>query len=350
MMNQVLFMGAVSILIVTSIIWGYKKLPGEKWQFMAVVPRTKKNQNTWHGLNLTYYGFICANAYAFAVIMLLILSASVNVSISSLCVLTTAILAVCLPASKLVAKIVEKKKGTLTVGGAVFTGTILTPLLVFAVNQTLGRIQDFEISITVFLASVSIAYAYGEGLGRLACISFGCCYGKPLKHCSPFIQKLFSKFNLVFSGSTKKISYASGFDGQKVIPIQIITASLYSGCAMISTWLYLNKYFISSLLLTMFVTQLWRFFSEFFRADFRGSLKITPYQIMALICVLYCIGIALFFGQPNTEPLLSTAVETLWNPWILLFVQCIWGITFLHTGRSVVTGSELSFHVVKDKV
>lgn len=349
-MDQIVFMSSISLFILISIIWGYKKLPEEKWQFMAVVPRHKTDQKKWRGLNLTYYGFICANAYVFAVAILLILSASTDVSITSMCVLIAGILVICLPASKLVAQIVEKKQGTLTVGGAVFIGTIITPLLVFVVNQTLGRIQGFEMSVTVFLASVSIAYAYGEGLGRLACISFGCCYGKPLSQCSPFIQKLFSKFNLVYSGKTKKISYASGLDEQKTIPIQIITAILYSGCALIGTWLYLNTYFTSSLILTMTVTQFWRFLSEFFRADFRGKLKITPYQIMALICVLYSIGITIFFKQPTIVPELSTAMETLWNPWILLFIQCIWVITFIHTGRSVVTGSELSFHVVKDKI
>ena len=59
---------------------------------------------------------------------------------------------------------------TFTVGGASFVGIILAPLIVWMFNVTL----DKSIPIVPFLAAVSIAYALGEGVGRLACISFGC--------------------------------------------------------------------------------------------------------------------------------------------------------------------------------
>ncbi len=54
------------------------------------------------------------------------------------------------------------------------------------------------------MAVLSIGYTFGESLGRLACLSFGCCYGKPLSQCSEQIRNLFEHFNVVFTGETKK--------------------------------------------------------------------------------------------------------------------------------------------------
>jgi hypothetical protein len=51
-----------------------------------------------------------------------------------------------------------------------------------------------------------IAYAFGEGLGRLACISFGCCYGVALPEAHPLLRHMFDRWHFVFSGSMKKIS------------------------------------------------------------------------------------------------------------------------------------------------
>jgi hypothetical protein len=36
------------------------------------------------------------------------------------------------------------------------------------------------------LAAVMIAYTFGEALGRLACISFGCCYGVSISKLTRF--------------------------------------------------------------------------------------------------------------------------------------------------------------------
>ena len=349
-MDQFVFLSTLSILILITILWGFKTLPKEKWQIMAVLPKEKSLHGKWAGLNLTYYGLLSANAYTFAVIMFFILGASAKIPVSLLCVLILAILALCMPASKIVARIVEKKTGTLTVGGAVFVGILISPWLVHLMNLTLGRIYDVNISITVFLAAVSVSYAYGEGLGRLACISFGCCYGKPVHQCSPFVRQLFSGFNLVFSGKTKKIVYASGLEGEKVIPVQVMTAGLYSVTALFGTWLFLNGYYAAALLESLIVTQAWRFVSEFFRADFRGSLSITPYQIMALGGIAYSLGVVFLFPASVDSPNLQMGLNALWNPWMIFLIELIWVAAFFHTGRSVVTGAEISFHVNENKI
>jgi len=49
-------------------------------------------------------------------------------------------------------------------------------------------------------------------------------------------------------------------------------------------------------------------------------------------------------------PGLHEAVSVLWNPWMVLFVEGIWAAAFLHTGKSVITGSSIFFHVEKTKV
>ncbi|MCM2285005.1 MAG: prolipoprotein diacylglyceryl transferase [Desulfobacula sp.] len=349
-MDQFIFLGILAVSILITILWGFKTLPKEKWQIMAVLPKEKSLHGKWEGLNLTYYGLLCANAYTFAVIIFFILGASAGIPLSELGLLILAMLGLCMPASKIMARIVEKKKGTLTVGGAVFIGILISPWLVYLTNLTLGRAFRFDVNATVFLSALCVAYAYGEGLGRLACISFGCCYGKPLRQCSPFVQKLFSGFYLVFFGKTKKIAYASGLEGEKVIPVQIMTASLYSAAALFGTWLFLNGYYGAAFLETLIVTQVWRFVSEFFRADFRGGLKITPYQLMALGGIAYSLIVVLMFPAPKDLPGLRPGLHALWNPWMIFLIESVWVAAFVHTGRSVVTGSEISFHVHEGKI
>ena len=43
----------------------------------------------------------------------------------------------------------------------------------------------------------------------------------------------------------------------------------------------------------MLVTQTWRVGSEFLRADYRGDCRITKYQLMADMAVVYSVVIAI---------------------------------------------------------
>jgi prolipoprotein diacylglyceryltransferase len=248
--------------------------------------------------------------------------------------------------------VVEKKKGTLTVGGAVFAGILISPPLVLLINRVFEPVMATPLHPLILLSAVSIAYAFGEGLGRLACISFGCCYGKPLDQCPPVLKTLFSRFYLVFNGPLKKITYASGYDGQKVVPVQIITAALYTGTGLAGTALFLIGWYRTAFLVTLAVTQIWRFVSEFLRADFRGGRRITAYQIMALVTLGFAGALALGLPVDRNLPLprLHEAAFALWTPWMVLFAQAIWTAAFLHTGKSVVTGSRIVFHVEKTRV
>lgn len=349
-MTTVFFVIGLGLFIGIVLGWGFKTLPKEKWQMVAAFPLEKTDQNQWRGMNLTWYGLLSANAYTFGVIMAVILAASAGLPISVLVLLTVLLLAVTIPASKIVARIVEKKKATLTIGGAVFAGVVTAPWIIMLVNATLGTTFNFHVPVAVMMACLSIGYTFGESLGRLACLSFGCCYGKPLSQCSSRTRKLFENFNVVFTGDTKKVAYASGMAGEKMIPIQSITAVIYAISGLAGTLLFLRGFAGTALVETLVVTQVWRVVSEFFRADFRGQRKFSMYQIMALAAIAYTMTLLAFFPDPGVTVSLDNGFKALWHPGMILFFQGVWIVSFLHSGRSSVTASEISFHVVKENI
>jgi len=201
------------------------------------------------------------------------------------------------------------------------------------------------------MAALSVSYAFGEGIGRLACISFGCCYGKPLSVCHPLIQHLFRKRNFIFSGKTKKIAYANGWDGEPVLPIQAVTAVIYCGAGIAGVYLFLNGFYAAAFLESLIITQVWRSISEIFRADFRGDRKISAYQVMSLSAVIYAVVMVLLQSEASTAtPNVLRGMGYLWHPAVILALQLLWAFVFLYTGRSRVTGSLVSFHVIRERI
>ena len=129
--------------------------------------------------------------------------------------------------------------------------------------------------------------------------------------------------------------------------MQAITAVLYSLTALISMYAFLNNHFRTAMLLSLIVSQLWRFASEFLRADYRGERRISAYQYMSLLAVVVALVLA---GMPFDTPSLPAApiiqgLTVLWQPAMLLFLQVLWVAAFIYTGRSNVTGSTIEFHV-----
>lgn len=331
--------------------WGFKVLPGEKWQIVASVPSSRTEQGAWNGINFTWYGLLSANAYLVAVAVLLTLMGAVGVPPLGTAILAAAMLCCCVPASRLVARIVEKKTDTFTVGGAVFVGILITPFVITLVNRIAGEALSFHIPVISAYASIAIAYAFGEGLGRLACISFGCCYGKPLSSSSELLRRLFAGRGFVFSGSTKKIAYAGGLEAIEVIPIQAVTAVFYTVCGLVAAGMFLSSHPVGAFLLATIATQGWRSFSETLRADYRGEGKISAYQIMGIAGVVYAVAAAWYLAsEPTATPDLTAGLRSLWSPALILFLQGIWMMIFLYTGRSTVTGATLSFHVHRDRI
>ncbi|SLM32420.1 conserved membrane hypothetical protein [Desulfamplus magnetovallimortis] len=199
--NNTMFLLFLVGLIVLFLSWGFKQLPRERWQIFAAIPLLKNDNGTWKGLNLTYYGIISANAYLFSLSIMIILLGSCHIPVSVQMKYIIPILIVAIPASRIVAWIVERKSSTFTVGGATFTAIVMLPWVVTVINGFF----DFQMPFFCFFAAISIAYTFGEGLGRLACISFGCCYGKPLSESGKLMNRIFARCHFIFYGKTKKL-------------------------------------------------------------------------------------------------------------------------------------------------
>ena len=88
------------------LIWGNRTLPKENWQFIASIPKVRNENGPWEGINLTWYGLFSANAYVVAVALFLLLTGAISTPPSTMIFLTVALLLLCIPASKIVARIV----------------------------------------------------------------------------------------------------------------------------------------------------------------------------------------------------------------------------------------------------
>lgn len=349
---NILFMTFLALFSMAVISWGARTLPGEKWQIMATVPGNKGTDGSWSGCNLTYYGVIVAGAYTISAAIFLILMSTVGASMPIIVVTAGIILAVCAPASRIMARVVEKKKHTFSVGGASFVGLLIAPWMFYAVIIAAGSAFGSTKSAVVPMAVLAIAFAFGEGFGRLACVSFGCCYGRRVEDLPAGWRKLFRRFHIVFIGRTKKVAYAHGWEGQPLIPVQLITSILYVAAGLAGTGFFLSGMAGPAFLIPLAVTQLWRVMSEFLRADYRGeSRHLTAYQMMALAAIPYGILVTGLFATPGSfQPDIVAGLAALWHPGVLLSLQVLWLLIFMQTGRSMVTGSRMTFFFHPDRI
>lgn len=358
MISSEAFVLSLGLLLGSLVTWAFKRLPDERWQFLASVPIIKDASGRWHGLNFTYYGLnftyyglFTANALIFGVALLIVLLGSLHVPTTAILGLILAVLLVCLPAAKWVARLVEGKSCTFTVAGAFFVGIFATPAVLQFLNLLLPEMGLRPVPILPVLAAVTIAYSFGEGLGRLACISFGCCYGVSISKAHPLLRKFLGHRSFVFSGKMKKISYASGMEGMRVIPIQAMTSFVYLLAGLAATFLFLKGNFVVAFLVAITLTQGWRSLSETLRADYRGGGRISAYQIMGVLAIF--LALALLYLLPvegAIMPDLPAGFEAAWHPVVFLFLQGLWGIVFVLFGKSMVTGAEISFHLHHDRI
>lgn len=345
-------MNEVTVLILAVFLgivfrWGFKHLPGARWQMLGSIPVYQESDYRWRGINLTYYGVFNAFAYTLATAMVIVLFRAIDLDLAPTMVMIVGVLGICMPASRIIAALVEKKPHTFSVGGATFAGILVTPWIAGAINA----FSDFPLPVIPVLSAVGIAYAMGEGVGRLACISFGCCYGRPIKDLPQRLQKSMGKCAFVFEGKTKKIAYAHNLDGHQVVPVQAMTTLLYCGCSLLGMYCFLEGYFTGAFLLAILVTQIWRFFSEFLRNDYRGEGSISAYQIMALLGAGYALVLPLIFSSKTLPtPFIEQGLAALWSPAIILVLQALWIFSFVYTGKSSVTESKIDFRIKKDTI
>lgn len=348
---NVAFVVILAFGLLALIAWGVHTLPEERWQMLAAVPVTKCADGSWHGLNLTFYGFFSATATTFGLAVLLVLLASVGMAITTTFSLAFLILLICVPASRLVAAAVERKRNTFTIAGAAFVATIVLPVLLLVAHPLASRFLHRDIPMLPTLASTVIAYVLAESIGRLACLSFGCCYGMRLSDANPRLARLFQKHNLIVYGATKKAAYASGLAGEPLIPVQALTSVLFATSGVAGVGLYLAHHFRSAALIPALVSWIWRACSESLRADHRGTSHISAYQVMAIVSAAYLVVFLLLIPSGDAVvPSLVVAFSQLFSAPVVLLLQFVWVGLFLYYGRSRVTESTLSFRVVTDRI
>ncbi|NWF73891.1 MAG: prolipoprotein diacylglyceryl transferase [Nitrospirae bacterium] len=334
--------------------WAFRTLPREEWQILAAIPRSRQSNGWWTGFNLTYYGLFTATGVTVAVATVFVLMAALKVPLAITSWVVLLLLVCAVPAAKIVARLVEGKPNTFTVGGAVFVGVVLAPWVMFGINSVYAAAEQpvvLGIPIVPAMAILAIAYALGEGTGRLGCISFGCCYGKPLAELPSWISRLFGTYHFSFAGSTKKAAYEGRLEKMPVIPIQGITAVLFVAAGLLGLSLFLEGRAVAAFVVVWPFTQVWRAVSEMLRADFRGGGWMSSYQILALVGAIYGLGIVLFVSEHESSvPELALGLHTLWHPGVILSLQLIWVAMFLYTGRSKVTASHLAISVARDQI
>lgn len=350
-MDNLIFVGSLAALYGLLLWWAARHLPAEKWQIAASIPVRKEASGLWQGRNLTFYGLFTANALVLACALFLLLLGSVGIGAGQACLFLGPLLLICYPASRLLARWVEKKPATSTIGGAFFASVLVAPWLAYLLEAALAGDLPPAFGVIPMLAALSVSYVLGEGLGRLACISFGCCYGRPLDQGPAWARRLFGRRHFVFSGPLKKASYESGLQGRPLVPIQLITAVVYGAAGLGGVLLFLQGHFTAALLATSLIGGGWRAYSEVLRADFRGERRFTAYQMMALAGTAYTLLMPWLFGPaPTAAPAVGEGLAALWNPGLLLALQALWAFTLLSTGASRVTGATLSFHLNRSQI
>jgi hypothetical protein len=334
--------GAVLFAFIT---WGGRVLPAERWQMLASVPLIQNSEGMWQGLNLTWYGFLSALAYTLATAVAVALLGSVGMGLGGLVLMVAGMLGLCIPAAKIVARLVEGKPNTLSVGGAVFVGIVIAPAVAWGVVTLTGTG-----AVLPALAALAIAYAVGEGVGRMACLSFGCCYGRPVDTLPQSWRGIFGRWNVVFHGRTKKAAYAHDLCGRELVPVQLLTAYLYCASACLGMILFAAGSFSAAMIVPLVVTQVWRVASEFLRADYRGEQKLSAYQIMAAAGVLYGLVPALTLSAHGAVAHFQHGLDALWSVPVVLLLQGVFLLVFLYTGISSVTGSQIRFYVKEGEI
>lgn len=343
----ILVLAAVLGLLYT---WAFKHLPRERWQILGIIPIRKEPDGQWQGLNLTYYGFINACAVTFAFSMTFVLLAAVGLPLNIIVVLCCGLLGFCAPGAKWVAYLVERKKHTFTIGGAAFCGMVGSPMLLMILQPFFSRWGAPDLPVLPIIAAMAIAYAFGEGSGRLACLSFGCCYGKPIDMLPHVWQRIAAPFSIIFYGDTKKIAYADGLSGCRVLAVQVITAVLYTSVGLFGVYLYLQGHYAGAYLACIVVTQIWRIVSEFIRADYRGGGRISAYQYLAAIAVLAAVIYSLIVPDFSGRADLVRGLKILWHPMVIIVSQVLWGAIFLYMGRSKITASRICLFIHSDRI
>jgi hypothetical protein len=347
---NVVFVSTLAVSLFAALAWGITTLPAERWQMMAAVPLAKKENGEWHGLNLTFYGFFSATANAFGVALMIVLLSSLGTPPLAAAAVIATTMAICVPGSRVLAQVIEGKRNTFTIAGAAFLASLIMPPGLLLAQRGLAQGLEIKIYVMPVLAASAIVYALSEAIGRMACLSFGCCYGKPLRAAGPRVARLFEHYHLVLHGNTKKAAYASGLAEEPLVPVQAITSIVFTLAGLVGLGLFLAGRWRLAAIIPALATWGWRVLSETLRADHRGNARISAYQWMALIAMAYLVLMLTVIPSEGPAPNLAPGLAQVTSAGAIVILQMLWIGLFLFYGRSRVTGSVVSFHVVAERV
>ena len=111
------------------------------------------------------------------------------------------------------------------------------------------------------------------------------------------LKKIFTWSAVVFEGKNKKIAYAAGLDGHKIIPIQLITMLASSFAGVVTLVLFTEG---KPLLAYLAATALCRFLEDFFRIlpqRLPRQGEISAYQLMSVFSVIFALAVSLYLQR-----------------------------------------------------
>jgi hypothetical protein len=327
--------------------WAFRHLPGECWQIAVAIPARVRaigdSDATWPAVNITFYGVISAVAYMLAVLAFVFLAGAANQPIAAVAIFSMLLLLVGMPASKWVALWVEGVPGH-TIGGALFAVVVAVLPALWLTNVVCSAVGLPRAEPGILLAAAAIAYVLGEAIGRLACLSFGCCYGRTIDSATPLQRALYSSTATTYRGRFKKIAYASGLEGRPVIAVQSVACTALFVVFVVSVWFFWKGYTALSLIIALGLAQLWRAYSETLRADYRGRDGFTLYQGMALVGVALTLLYSWIHKVPvPVIPTFARGLDVVVRIEVILCTQALAIVILVLMGRSYVTSSRLEY-------
>jgi hypothetical protein len=154
-MDIEIFVIGFGIFLAILFSWSFRSLTEEKWQIIGAMPVKKNPQGDWTGINFPYYGFFNASACTLAAAIFLLLLGAVYVTLEIAVIFFITLMAVCIPAARIVAYLVEKKRYTFSIGGASFVGMMITPWLVVMMTSVFDSWANSGIQAMTVLAAIS---------------------------------------------------------------------------------------------------------------------------------------------------------------------------------------------------
>lgn len=340
----------VLVVLAATYVWAFRALPKERWQFLAAIPVEKMDNGRWRAVNLSFYGFFSATACFLGGALFVALAGAAGLSWMGALTFLTALIFTGMVASRLVNRLASGTRYGFTVGGSALVGIIAAPIVLYLLKEYAGLVPE-KVGIIQVMAALGAAYALGEGIGRWACVSFGCCYGRPISEAPHWVQPLLMRIHFTFEGRTKKAVYESGLEYKPLVPVQGLSAIVLTILAVLSVAAYLAAQYALAFLIAAIGTQGWRVMSEYLRKDERADGRWRKYQCMAVATAGTAVLITLLSGtQPATPPNPDAGWQTLRQVPVILILQAIWWMVFLRMGLSQVTGCDMAFFVREERL